>query len=138
MATNLSVAAQGITGLASILSSILPQHTAATNQVSNLLAQASTEAINGNWDEVHSIAESIRAVPGISQTAVAMASGLAKAASNANTAFKETPGTAMTLSNQQLVLSEIGALSAQLNSENHSIFGHLFGASSAASAGHIL
>ena len=135
----LNVTANTITSLGGILGGLLNTHSQATTQLASLLAEAQNAVAANDWAEVQTIANGILLTPGASQTTMSMARNLAHAASSAVSAYTAAAGTPnfalVNLTNQQLVLSEVNALSQQLSQENSGLFHHLFGASHLARTG---
>lgn len=139
MAINIS--ANAISGLGGILGGLLSGHSAATKQIDALLLEASNAANAGDWQGVNQIASQIMGIKGASQAMMSGARNLAHAASTAiqtSVSMQGLPGAQVELtklSQQQLILSEVNALSTQLHSENSGIWHHLWGAHRLATAG---
>jgi hypothetical protein len=126
--------AQSIGSLGGLLGPLLNTHSSGSTQISQLLVEANSAAASGDWDEVKTIAHTILAVPGASQAVLENARNIAKAAANAIATTQSSSAAglppaqaaAVTMSTQQLVMSEVSTLNAQLASENSGIWNHLW------------
>lgn len=131
-ADTINAIANSIGSLGGLLSPMISSHSQASQQISSLSAQLNSAAASGDWQEVQQIANNILAVPGASTAVMDAARNIAKAAANAaatSAAVGSLPpaqAAALTVTNQQLVLTESQALAAQLASENSGIWNHLW------------
>lgn len=129
----INAVANGIGSLGGLLGPMIGRHSQATSQIGQLLTEVNAAAASGDWEEVKTIANQILAVPGASQAVMEDARNISKAASNAigattamGVGVPAAQAAALTMTSQQLVMTEVAALNSQLNAENSGIWNHLW------------
>jgi hypothetical protein len=147
MAANIiTTAASGIGSLIQILGGVIGHHNRASEQISNLIGELKAAAAGADWTQVVTFSNLIIGVQGASHAVMDEARNIAKAASSAialaqSQQLGQGPGTPPAqaaiaiMAAQQLVLTQVASLEAQLTRENASIWSHLWHAHQYATAG---
>lgn len=128
----INIIADSISGLGGLLGGLIGRHGSAAKKIDALLLEAQNAAAGGDWAGVVAISNTIMAVPDASTAIMSGARNLSRAANTAVVTFRDSAGlppaqvALVTLAQQQQVMSEVNALSAQLHSEQSGIWGHLW------------